>query len=87
MLAKRQEEGKGTLLRLTRNFPLLRIESSYALIEGSFTTFQIRTLLRENLLGMFVGKALARKLFKDAQLFNYYGTEKELGHQEVFLMS
>jgi hypothetical protein len=82
MLAKKQEEGKGTLLRLTRT-----LRAYLSLIEGPLTTFQIRTLLRENLLGMFVGKALARKLYKDAQLYNYYGTKKEVEHQEVFLMT
>ena len=73
LMLQRNIKGKGTLLHLTRT-----VRAYLSLIEGPLTTFQIRTLIRENLSRMFVGKALARKLYKDAQLYNSNGTEKKL---------
>jgi hypothetical protein len=82
----RNVKGRGILLRLTRNCPLERIESSDRVIEESFTTFHNRTCLKHEPLRNVCGfQPLPEKYIK---MFNYIiiSEDGKVGHQEVFLM-
>ena len=82
----RNMKGKGILLRLTRNSPLKRIESSDRVIEEPFTTFHNRTCHEHEPLRDVCGlKPLPERYIK---MFNYntLTEDEKVGHQEDFLM-
>lgn len=82
----RNVKGKGILLRLTRNFPLKRIESSDSLIEEPFTTFHNRTCFKHEPLRDVCGLTPLPKTFIKMLNYNIFAEDKKVGHQEVFLM-